>query len=182
MKRTAALLAALIALSVAAEPNRWAIDPSESHIAFTAEQAQAPFEGSFRTFDADVRFDPNALGESSAQVSIDTGSVTTADKERDGILKGAEWFESEQFPRATFVAKKFVKTPDGFEARGQLTVRTVSAPVTLHFTLTETDGRVELRGEADLDRFAFDLGLGDWADTKWIGKNVRVRVTLVATR
>jgi hypothetical protein len=29
-------------------------------------------------------------------------------------------------------------------------------------------------GGADLDRLAFQLGLGDWADPKWIGKTVHV--------
>lgn len=182
MNRLIFILAAIVSLPAAAEPGRWTIDYGASRIAFTAEQAEAPFEGAFKTFEADVRFDPNALSDSTAEVSIDTGSVATADKERDGILKGAGWFESEQYPSANFTAKEFVKTKDGYEARGALTLRTTNVPVTLRFTETESSGKVELRGEADLDRFAFNLGLGDWADTKWIGKNVRVVVTLVGTR
>ena len=74
--------------SVAAEPGRWTIDYASSRIAFTAEQAEAPFDGSFKTFEADVRFDPAALADSRADVQIDTASVATSDKERDGILQG----------------------------------------------------------------------------------------------
>ena len=83
-----------------------------------------------------MRFDPNALAASTADVSIDTGSVATADKERDGILKGAGWFEVEQYPHAKFTAKEFAKTKDGFEAHGELTLRTISVPVTFRFTET----------------------------------------------
>ena len=129
-----------------------------------------------------MRFDPEALAQSSADVQIDTASVATADKERDGILRGPGWFESEQFPRARFTAKEFVKTKDGFEAHGQLAIRSVTAPVIFRFTLNDAGGRLELQGNADLDRFAFQLGLGDWADTKWIGKTVHVAVTLVGHR
>ncbi len=187
MKRSSACLflvcfASIAALSAAAEPSRWQIDYGASHIAFTAEQAGAPFDAGFKTFQADVRFDPDALADSSAEVSIDTGSVSTSDGERDGILRGTGWFESEQYPQARFVAKSFEKVTDGYAAHGELTIRSVTVPVTLRFRLSETDGHVELHGETDLDRFAFELGLGDWADTKWIGKNVHVAVTLVGTR
>ena len=182
MKASLFALALLYCATVAAEPARWTIDYAASRIGFTAEQAEAPFEGAFKTFEADVRFDPNALAESRADVQIDTASVATSDKERDGILRGAGWFESEQFPKARFTAKEFVKTPTGFDAHGEVTIRSASVPVTLHFTLKDAGGHVELHGDADLDRFAFQLGLGDWADTKWIGKAVHVAVTLVGTR
>jgi len=175
-------VALLVCPSVAAEPGRWTIDYASSRIAFTAEQAEAPFDGGFKTFEADVRFDPTALSESRADVQIDTSSVSTADKERDGILTGSGWFESEQFPRAHFVAKEFAKTSDGYEARGELTIRSVTLPVIFRFTLKDAGGRFELHGGADLDRLAFQLGLGDWADPKWIGKTVHVAVTLIGSR
>ena len=182
MRALGLLLALICAGAVAAEPNRWTIDYAASRLGFTAEQAEAKFDGTFEKFDADVRFDPDALGDSRADVSIDTSSISTSDQERDGILHGEGWFETEAFPQAHFSAIEFVRSADGFDARGELRIRDKSVPVVFHFTLTQKDGRVELHGSADLDRFAFDLGLGDWADTKWIGQNVRVSVTLVATR
>lgn len=182
MKLLSGIFALIVTLSAAAEPNRWTIDYGASRIGFTAEQAEAPFDGAFQTFAADLRFDPNAPADGNVDVSIDTGSVATLDKERDGILRGVGWFESEQYPRARFAARAFVKTKDGYEAHGELTIRTVNVPVTFRFTVTQAGGRLELHGDADLDRFAFSLGLGDWADTKWIGKNVHVVVTLVGMR
>jgi polyisoprenoid-binding protein YceI len=181
--RAVSILFMLIsAVAVAAEPNRWTIDYGASKLAFTAEQAQAKFDGAFTKFDADVRFDPNALGDSRADVVIDTASVTTADKERDGILSGDGWFETSAYPQARFSAKTFAQTADGFEARGDLKIRDKTVPVVFKFTLTENGGRTELHGSADLDRFAFGLGLGDWADTKWIGGSVHVVVTLIPAR
>jgi polyisoprenoid-binding protein YceI len=182
MRASLFVVGILVCALAAAEPNRWTIDYASSRIAFTAEQAGAQFEGSFKTFEADVRFDPDALAQSSADVQIDTASVATSDKERDGDLRGQGWFESEQFPKARFTAKEFVKTKEGFEAHGDLTIRSATAPVTFRFTLHDDGGRLELHGDTDLDRFAFQLGLGDWADTKWIGKTVHVAVMLVGHR
>jgi len=182
MKAQLFVIALFVSTSAAAEPNRWTIDYASSRIAFTAEQAEAPFDGAFKTFEADVRFDPAQLAGSSADVQIDTASVATSDKERDGILRGTGWFESEQFPRARFTAKQFAKANDGYEARGELTIRSVTLPAIFRFTLKDEGGRLELHGQADLDRLAFQLGLGDWADPKWIGKTVHVAVTLIGSR
>ena len=88
MKAQLFVIALFVSTLAAAEPNRWTIDYAASRIAFTAEQAEAPFDGGFKTFEADVRFDPAQLAGSSAEVQIDTASVATSDKERDGILRG----------------------------------------------------------------------------------------------
>ena len=182
MKCIALIVLCCTVMPVAAETGRWQVDYGASHLGFTAEQAGAKFKGEFKSFDADVRFDPNALGDSSATVSVATGSVATANDERDGILRGTGWFESEKFPHATFSAHNFAKTDTGFVAKGELEIRTVRVPVTFQFTLTQSGSRVELTGTAKLDRLALGLGLGDWADTKWIGKDVDVTVTLVGSR
>jgi polyisoprenoid-binding protein YceI len=182
MKSVVLIVLCCIAMPIAAEPGRWHVDYGASHLGFTAEQAGAKFNGEFKSFEADVRFDPNALGESSATVSIATGSVATENGERDGILRGTGWFESETFPKATFSAHEFAKTDTGYVAKGELEIRSVRVPVAFQFTLKESAGHIELTGTAKLDRLALGLGLGDWADTKWIGKDVDVTVTLVGSR
>jgi polyisoprenoid-binding protein YceI len=182
MKRIALIVLSCLVMPVAAEPARWHIDYAASRLGFTAEQAGAKFDGEFKSFDADVRFDPNALADSSATVRVATDSVATANEERDGILRGTEWFETGAYPNATFSAHEFAKTDAGFSAKGDLEIRTTRMPITFQFTLTESGGRVELTGTAKLDRLTLGLGLGDWADTKWIGKDVDVTVTLVGSR
>ena len=164
--------------AVAAEPAPWAIDYPASRLEFEAEQAGAEFRGAFDRFEADVRFDSNDLASSRARVRVRTTSVATEDDERDGILRGAGWFESDAFPEAIFEASTFEPTADGFRASGTLTIRTTTVPVTFEFVLTEAG----LRGSAELDRLALGLGLGEWADPSWIGHPVRVDVVLVRMR
>ena len=187
MKRALSVLSsfafvAFATFAFAAEPARWNIDYAASKLGFTAEQEEASFDGTFAKFDADVHFDPAALADSRADVTIDTASVSTANQRRDGYLKGDGWFESPAFPTAHFTAKEFVKTNDGFEAHGELTIRTTTVPVKFAFTVKQDGNRVELNGKADLDRLAFGLGTGDWSDPKAIGTRVTVVVKLVGTR
>lgn len=154
----------------------WQIDPAASRIEFVAVQAGAEFRGGFEHFDADIHFDPASLADSRVVVRIPTARVATFDEERDEILRGQGWFESDAFPEACFDAKQFEATAGGFRANGTLTMRDLTVPVSFDFRLTD----VGLTGSAEVDRIALGLGLGDWADETWIG--YRVRVEVVVTR
>jgi len=172
-----ALLVALTEPALVAEPRAWVVDYGASRIEFVAEQAGAKFRGRFERFEADIRFDPAALEASHALVKVDVRSISTLDEERDAILEGAGWFESDAFPEATFEATTFEAVDGGFDADGVLTVRDESVPVAFHFTLTDTG----LEGYAELDRIALGLGLGEWADSEWIGHRVRVEAVVTGT-
>jgi polyisoprenoid-binding protein YceI len=171
------VVAALLALAepvLIAEPRAWSIDYAASRLEFVAQQAGANFRGRFERFEADVRFDPDALDRSAALVRIDTASIATLDDERDEILRGEGWFETDTYAQATFEATQFEARNGGFRARGTLTIRDLTLPVVFDFEPT----RSGIRGAATLDRLAFGLGTGDWADAKWIGHAVRVEVAL----
>ena len=174
-------LSAFVALALAsfaawsATPPAWSIDYAKSRIDFVAEQAGAKFPGRFTKFDADVHFDPAALADSFAVVRIATASVATEDGDRDSILRGEGWFESDKHDEAHFEARAFEVVPSGFRSTGTLTIGDKSAPVVLEFRLTATG----LVGSCDFDRLSLGLGLGDWADETWIGHRVHVDVVVV---
>ena len=48
--------------------------------------------------------------------------------------------------------------------------------MTLAFTVTRAGGRYVLEGQAELDRLALQVGIGEWTDTRWIGQFVTVVV------
>lgn len=170
---------ALSSLVHAAEPDRWEIDAANSTLGFVAEQAGAKFSGRFETFDANVRFDPQQLAQSSAIVTIAMSSVTTYEDERDGIVKGTGWFEVDRFPQAKFETRDFRPAGDGFIADGTLQLLEGVHPVRFEFTVVDDGSVRRLEGHAELDRIALGLGLGEWEDPAWIGRAVRVNVVLV---
>ena len=159
-----------------APPALWKLDAANSHIRFTAEQAGAPFTGTWPNWEADIRFDAARPERSSAVVTIRVGTVDTDDRDRDETMKGAEWFASATYPTAIFKTERIERADTGFVATATLTIKGEPRPVTFTFDVEETDGATVLTGTARLDRLALGLGTGDWTDTTWVGQFVDVEV------
>lgn len=157
----------------------WSVLPEESSLRFRGNAQGEAFDGRFVRFAPTIVFDPAALDGARFEVDIDLASVDTQNAERDETLVSEDFFAVEEQPRARYEASDFVATDDGFEARGTLTLRGVSRPVTLSFTWTPDANGATLEGRATLDRTAFGVGGGDWADADMIAHAVEVMTTLV---
>jgi polyisoprenoid-binding protein YceI len=104
-------------------------------------------------------------------------------KELDDGLRGTFGFEVAQFPTAHFLATSFThKTGNDYIATGTLTIRGVTKPVTLPFTLTITGKTAHLTGTAQLIRTDFHVGEGEWSADTPVSHAVTVTVDLTATR
>ena len=167
--------------ATAVDAPRWSIDYSASELVFAAVQAGAEFEGSFDEFEADVRFAPEALESSHARVRVTAASAQTQNDERDGYLRGDGWLEADKYPDLVWETERFEALGnDRFRAVGKLKVRDLIREVPFEFTVERRGDSVELDGTTTLDRLELGLGLGDWANTEWVGKDAVVRVKLVA--
>ncbi len=62
----------------------------------------------------------------------------TANAKRDQHLKGPDFFNAVQFPTISFVSSGAVKSGNGYEVSGDLTLHGVTKPVTLKVTPTGT--------------------------------------------
>ena len=169
------LLVLLPVVSVAAVPS-WTIVPSESSISFTATQNGAPVTGKFTKFTGEINFDPNQLSESNVKIVVDVGSISDPYNQLSDTLKMPEWFNIKLFPQAIFQSSGFVKTGDKtFQAKGNLTIRDKTRPITLTFTQEEyTPTKARAKGTTTIKRTAFGVGQGEWADTKTVKDDVQV--------
>jgi polyisoprenoid-binding protein YceI len=164
----------------------WAVIPDKSSLTFTTTQMGAKLNGRFERFRSEIVFDEKNLAGSSIKVAVDTGSINTQSPDRDDAIMGSEWFDALHFPTATFTSASIHKTGAGqFAAKGTLTLRDVSLPVTLPFTLKITpkdaaNDEAVAEGEVTLDRLAFKLGGEKWADTGAVGKDATVHFQVVA--
>jgi cytochrome b561/polyisoprenoid-binding protein YceI len=166
----------------AAEPAVWTVNRGSS-LAFSSSWGGAPINGRFDRWTADIRFSPDALARSKVSVSIDLASVVTGDAQRDQSMGGADWFDVANHPKATFTATRFEKTSeDRYVAHGQLTLRGVSRPQRLPFTLKIEGDKARVSGVTSLDRTAFGVGQGEWKSTDQIPAAVKVSIELSATR
>ena len=163
-------------------PPRWSIDYGASFIRFAGAQAGAQFQGAWPSWEADIRFSGSNLAASSAVVAINTGVADTQDAERDATLVGPDWFDADNFPQAQYLASSFSRGEDGaYVAQGELIVKGAATPAALSFSVQADGARRVLVGEAQLDRIALGLGEGEWLDTSWVGREVRVDVRVEAT-
>lgn len=177
------VLAALLAGPAAAEPAAWRVDPQASTIAVTATQMGGAFEGRFRRFEAEIRFDPDDPAGSRAAVTIETGSLDTGNDQRDAAARGPEWFDVAAHPQARFEAAAFRALGGGrYAAAGTLTIKGRSQPVELPFELTIADGRARAAGSVTVRRSDFALGTGEWAANGVIGAEVAIRIEVAAVR
>jgi polyisoprenoid-binding protein YceI len=152
-------------------------------LGFSGQQQGERFEGRFQRFTPQIRFDAAALAASKFDVSIDLASADTANSERDDALKGADFFAIESFPKARFVTSTMRQIDaTHFEADAELTLRDKTVALKFPFTFEALpDGGARLKAKVTLNRLAFDVGAGDWADESMIGHQVEVSVDLSLT-
>jgi polyisoprenoid-binding protein YceI len=181
------LLAAAVALTVSpaaqAAPAAWTVDKAASKLTFKSAFSGEDFEGAFRRWDAQIQFDPKALAASRVVVTVEPGSAATGSSERDDALPTADWFNVVKFPKATFVTRSFKDLGGGrYQAIGDLTIRGVTKPLTLPFTLVITGDTAKMSSTVAINRNAFGVGQGQFASAETVPLNVTLNVSLTARR
>lgn len=178
------LLAALLLVAAFGAHAADYVQAAGSTLTFTSKYQGEAFTGRFPAFTTRLSFDPAKLAQSRLDVTIPLAGAMTGDGERDGYLRGGDFFNVTRFPQARFVATKFRALGGGrYAADGQLSLRGATRPVTLVFTWTP-GARPVLAGQAKVKRLDFGVGGGEWVDTDLIPNDVAVatRVVLAPAR
>lgn len=169
-----------LALALSASPvfaADYAVAPS-STLGFSSNFQGESFNGTFKKFDAAIRFDPADLNSSKFDVKIDLASVETGDSDRDGALPDSDFFDIAKFPQAHFVTTGFRQSGNEVIADGTLTLKGVSKPVSLAVTFAAKGGKATLDISSTVKRLDFNVGAGEYADTSTIGDEVKIKAHL----
>lgn len=179
----ACVMSAMIPGASAADAASWSVDVSKSTVGFSGTQTGARFEGRFSRYETAIVLDPDNPEGARISATVDVGSAATGDAQRDAALPKKEWFDAADFPQSTFVSNTVRKVGDGsYAADGTLTLRGVSKPLTLPFTLEISCDTAHAKGHLDLTRDAFGVGQGPWATGQWVALEVGIDFDLVALR
>ncbi len=174
---TAALtLAAIPAFAV----TNWSIDPT-SKLTWTVPFNKQPVTGQFDKWSGAIAFDPANLDASSITINVDLASVNSSDANRDGTLKGADFFNTAATPTATYTSTNITKTSQGYVAAGNLSLAGVTKPLAVPFTLAINGTKAVAQGKIQLSRNTFGIGKGQWKSSKEIADQVEVTFTVNAT-
>jgi len=107
------------------------LDPTHTEIGFVARHMLTKVRGRFTEFEGTIEV-AERPENSSVNVEVKTASVQTNAEQRDEHLRGADFFESEEYPVMTFRSTGVRPTGDSsFELDGELTIRDVTRPITL---------------------------------------------------
>lgn len=171
------------AAAAPAKAPAWIVNKAASRLGFQSSFGGTAFSGAFSRWDAAISFDPANLAGSSVLVKIDTASAKTGDGDRDAALLLPDWFATAKFAQATFVSKTFKSLGGGrYEAAGTLTLRGVSRPLSVPFSLKIDGDRARMMGSAVINRRVFGVGQGQFAPAETIPLDVKVGISIVAKR
>lgn len=152
---------------------------ADSEIRFTFTQLGVPVTGHFKTFSADVTLDPKALDASQVTLNVDTSSATLGDPQIDAEMAKQPWFNTAQFPTATFESSAIKQTAEGqYEATGTLTIKGERSEVTIPVTLAPAGAHTVATGTLPIQRLDFKIGEGEWSDTSMVANDVQVNFKL----
>ena len=107
------------------------LDTTHSSVEFSVRHmGLATVRGRFEKFSVDA--EANEQGEPTrVSAVIDAASINTGTADRDGHLRGADFFDVENHPNITFESSNIERRGDKYVIEGDLTMRGVTKPASL---------------------------------------------------
>ena len=165
------------------------LDPSHGKITWkVAHLGFSHYVGQFVNVSADLTLDPANPSASTLTATVPLTDVAPNDDALKAHLQTPDFFDTAQFPTATFVAKSIVVDagdPTEADVTGDLTLHGVTRPVTLEVQFNKAGPsmggsyRVGFDGEATVKRsefginFGLPMGLGDEVELHIEGEFVK---------
>jgi len=144
------------------------IDASHSEITFKVKHLMITnVTGSFQKFDATMESDAADFSDAKINFEADADSINTGSEQRDGHLKGDDFFAADKFPKLSFASTSFKKkSGEDYVLTGDLTIRGVTKSVELAVeyggTVTDPYGQVksgfEINGKINRKDFGLVWG------------------------
>jgi polyisoprenoid-binding protein YceI len=177
------LLATLLGLSLAASAAVLKTDATKSSVSATFKQMNVPVESKFRKHNIVIDYNDKSPEASKATVEIDTASLDLGDVDMNKEVAKKEWFNSAQFPKATFTSTSIKSAGAGkLTVTGKLTIKGKAADVSFPLNV-KADGKNQVfDGALPIKRLAFNIGEGEWKDTSMVADEVTIKFHVVATQ
>jgi len=127
---------ALLSVALVQAQTTWNIDPSHTSIRFAVDHMViSEVEGIFSKYEGSVIATKDDFSNAKINFTVDVNSVNTDNAKRDEHLRSADFFETEKFPKMTFVSSSVTKTGTGkYNLKGKLTLHGVTKDIALMMT------------------------------------------------
>jgi polyisoprenoid-binding protein YceI len=117
----------------------WVVNKDHSEIQFQVKYlGLSEVSGRFKNFSGRVNLNDNQV-PTEIIIKVDTATVDTGNSLRDGHLKANDFFQSQVHPFIVFQSQSITPSgPASFKAVGLLTVKDITKPFNIEFSLSET--------------------------------------------
>lgn len=178
-----ASLASLLGLSLAAGAAVLKTDVAKSSVSATFKQMNVPVESKFKKHNIVIDYNDKSPETSKATVEIETASLDLGEAEMNKEVAKKEWFNSAQFPKATFTSTSIKSAGAGkLTVTGKLTIKGKAADVSFPLTV-KADGKNQVfDGSLPIKRLAFNIGEGEWKDTGMVADEVLIKFRVITTQ
>jgi len=174
MKKFAFLLLLCFAFAfkiLRSEPDQ--VVAENAKVTFAVSHVSGTVTGTLTGLQGNVVFVENNLAGSSMNVSLDANSVDTKNRARDSDLRDKKFFDVGTYPRVQFKSKEITKSGEGFQVRGDLTIKDQTHEVLIPFKVTKQENGRFFTGKFTLDRRDYNLGKSVFPP---VGKTVDVTI------
>lgn len=157
------------------------VDTGKSVISAVSKQMNVPVNGTFKKFTASINFDPAKPAAGTAQFSVDVASYDLGDASFNDAVRGKDWFDASDFPKATFVSTSIAAAGAGtYSVRGKLTIKGKTSDVVVPVTFKQDGANQVFDGVLPVKRLQFDIGQGEWKDTSVVADDVQIKFHIVS--
>ncbi|MER7911951.1 YceI family protein [Streptomyces sp. NPDC096068] len=171
--------------ALAALTGDYSIDPAHSSIGFTVRHAMVTnVRGTFAEHEGALKLDGTDPAASTASIDVKIASVDTGIADRDGHLRGDDFFDAERFPLMSFRSTRAEQLGgDAYRITGDLTIKDVTRPLSidLEFNGAATDvygnERVGFEGSAEILRSEWGLTWNAALETGGVMVSDKVKLT-----
>ncbi|MFI7387042.1 YceI family protein [Streptomyces sp. NPDC049813] len=151
--------------ALAAVTGDYTVDPAHTTLGFVARHAMVTnVKGAFTDFTGELHLDGTDPAKSSASFDVRMESIDTGNADRDGHLKSADFFKTDEFPTMTFRSTS-VEALGGSDYRvtGDLSILGTTKPLTIDLEYNGSakdpfgNERAGFEGKAEILRSAWGL-------------------------
>ena len=181
MKPIKGLMLAAVCASAIAGAATLKTDAAKSSVSAVFKQMNVPVEAPFKQFSAQIDYDAARPAASKASVDITTASLDVGDPDMNAEVAKKEWFNSAQFPKASFVSTSITPAGAGkLNVVGKLSIKGKTANVNFPLSVKTEGGKQVFEGQLPIKRLAFNIGEGEWKDTSMVADEVLIKFRVTA--
>ncbi|MBA4250775.1 MAG: polyisoprenoid-binding protein [Chlorobiaceae bacterium] len=167
---------------------KWGVDKSHTKIGFSVSHLViTDVEGYFKDYDAEITTIGDDFSTAKINFTINSASIFTDNNDRDNHLRSDDFFNSENYPKISFVGKSLQKVSENkFKLAGDLTIRDVTKEiefdVKFNGIVKDPWGNIKsgFKIKGELNRFDYNLKWNAAIETGGlvVGKEVELSILL----